>query len=53
MKLKIKLKHPKVLIFSLIALGFLALAYLIDWLFLIGAVALVILNQKELMGKRK
>ena len=47
-----KIKSPKVLIFSILALGFLVLAYFIDWLFLIGAVALVILNQKELIKKK-
>jgi hypothetical protein len=43
----------KVIIFSLIALGFLALTFLVDWLFIIGAVVLMLLNQREIMGKRK
>ena len=43
--------NPKVIIFSIIALGFLALTFLVDWLFIIGAVILVYLNQKELMKK--
>ena len=46
-----KIINKKVIIFSLIALGFLALTFLVDWLFIIGAVILVYLNQKELMGK--
>ena len=42
----------KVIIYSLLALGFIALAFLIDWLFIIGAVVLIALNQRELMKKR-
>ncbi len=45
------MKNPKVVFFSLLALGFLALTFLVDWLFIIGAVILMILNQKELMKK--
>ncbi|MBT4376753.1 hypothetical protein HOD29_05245 [archaeon] len=40
--------NKKVVIFSIIALGFLALTFLVDWLFIIGAVILMYLNQKEL-----
>jgi len=43
----------KVIIFSIIALGFLALTFFVDWIFIIGAVILVFLNQKELMKKKK
>ncbi|MFH1607626.1 MAG: hypothetical protein ABIA78_00670 [archaeon] len=43
----------KVVIYSIIALGFLALTFLIDWLFILGAVILMILNQRELMRKKK
>jgi len=46
-----KLKNPKVVLFSLIALGFLALTFLVDWIFIIGAVIMMYLNQKELMKK--
>jgi len=42
----------KVVIFSLIALGFLALTFLVDWLFIIGAVIFMFLNQRELMKKK-
>ena len=44
---------PKVVIYSILALGFLALTYLVDWLFIIGAVILIYLNQKELFKKQK
>ncbi len=47
-----KIKNPKVIIFSLIALGFLILTFLVDWFFIIGAVILLYLNQRELMGKK-
>ena len=52
MKLK---TNWKVVVYSLIALGFLALTFLFDWLFIIGAVVLMFLNQRELgkMGKEK
>jgi len=45
------MKNPKVVLFSLFALGFLALTFLVDWIFIIGAVVLLYLNQKELMKK--
>ena len=44
-------KNLKVVLFSLIALGFLALTFLVDWIFIVGAVILMIMNQKEIMGK--
>ena len=49
MKSKINIK---IIIFSVIALGFLVLTFTIDWLFIIPAVILMILNQKELMKDR-
>ena len=45
------MKSIKVTILSIIALGFLALTFLVDWLFIIGAVIILIWNQRELMGK--
>ena len=47
------MKSLKVVIFSVLALGFLALTFLVDWLFIIGAVILMYLNQREIMGKKK
>jgi hypothetical protein len=44
---------PKVLLLSLLAIGFLALTFLVYWMFIIGAVVCVAINQRELMGKRK
>jgi membrane protein CcdC involved in cytochrome C biogenesis len=43
----------KIIIFSLIALGCLALTFFVDWLFIIPAAILMYLNQKELMKNRK
>ena len=43
----------KIIIFSVLALAFLALTFLVDWIFIIGAVVLMFLNQKELMKKQK
>jgi hypothetical protein len=47
------MKNPKVVLYSIIALGFLALTFLVDWLFIIGAVILVYLNHRELNKKQK
>lgn len=46
------MKNPKVVIYSIIALIFLVLTFTIDWLFIIPAVILMIINQKELMKKK-
>lgn len=46
MKQKIKWK---VVIISLIALGFLALTFLVNPYFIIGAIILMFINQKEIM----
>jgi len=41
----------KVVIYSIIALGFVALTVLVDWVFIIGAVIIIWLNHRELMKK--
>ena len=46
------MKNLKVVIFSVIAIVFLVLTFLVDWIFIIGAVVLMILNQRELMRKK-
>ncbi len=46
------MKNLKVFLFSLIALVFIFLAFAINWLFLIGAVILMLLNQKELFNQK-
>ena len=43
------MKNRKVVILSIIALGFLALTFLVDWIFIVGAAVIVWLNHKELM----
>jgi len=45
------MKNKKVVIQSLIALVFLVLTFVVDWLFIIPAVILMYLNQRELMKK--
>jgi hypothetical protein len=47
-----KIKNPKVVIYSIIAFGFLALTFFVDWIFIIGAVVMMILNQRELFNKK-
>ncbi len=48
----LKIKSPRVVIYSIIALGFLALTFLVDWYFIIPAAILMYLNHKELTKKR-
>ena len=47
------MKNKKVMLLSIIALICIALAVIIDWLFLIPAVIIMIINQKELIKKKK
>lgn len=42
----------KVVIFSILALGFIALSFFVNWLFIIGAIVLMLINQRELFSKR-
>jgi hypothetical protein len=42
----------KVVIFSILALGFIALSFFVSPYFLIGAVVLMLINQRELMKKK-
>jgi len=44
--------NKKVIIFSIIALICIFLTFKINWLFIIPAVILMFLNQRELMKKR-
>ncbi len=46
------MKNRKVVIYSIIALICLFLAVFIHWLFIIPAVILMIINQKELFKKK-
>ncbi len=43
--------NVKVVVYSLIALVCLALTFFVDWLFIVPAAILMILNQIELMKK--
>jgi hypothetical protein len=45
--------NKKVVIFSLIALGFIALTFLVNPWFIVGAVIFMLLNQRELKKKKK
>jgi hypothetical protein len=45
--------NMKVIAYSVIALVFVALTFLVDWLFIIGAVIMGALSQKELMKNLK
>jgi hypothetical protein len=44
--------NKKVIFYSLMGLAFVSLSFFVDWMFVIGAVACVYLNQKELSKKR-
>jgi len=48
-----KIINWKIVIFSLIALGFIALTFLVSPYFIIGAIILMFMNQKELIGKKR
>ena len=43
----------KVIIFSLIALVFIFLTFLVNPYFIIGAIVFVLINQREIMRKKK
>lgn len=43
----------EIVITSIIALIFLALAYTVDWLFIIGAVIIMLRNQSKILKKKK
>ncbi|MBT4135934.1 hypothetical protein HOD75_01050 [archaeon] len=47
----IKKVNWRVVGYSLIALGFVGLGIFVDWIWFLGAVFMIWLNQKELMGK--
>jgi len=47
------MKNLKVVILSIIALGFLVLTFLVNWVFIIGAVIIFFINQRELMKNIK
>ena len=44
--------NSKVVMLSILALFFIVLSFLVDWLFLIPAVIIFFVNQKELKKKR-
>jgi hypothetical protein len=49
-----KIKSWKVVIFSLLALGFIAITIITkEWLFLVPSIVLMILNQRELIKNKK
>lgn len=45
-------KNKKVILYSIIGLGCVALGFLINWGFMVGAVIAIYLNQKELMKNK-
>jgi len=47
-----KKPNIKVVVLSVIALGFIFLAFRVNWMFIIGAVVIMIINQRELFGKK-
>ena len=49
---KFKVKNPRVVLFSLLALACVALGIFVSYWFLVGAVILMLINQRELMGNK-
>jgi hypothetical protein len=45
--------NSKVVFYSLLGLASIALSFLVSWLFLIPAVVIIFINQKELTKKQK
>jgi hypothetical protein len=45
--------NSKIVILSLIALGFVALTFFVNPYFIIGAIVLMLINQREIMRKKK
>jgi hypothetical protein len=43
--------NKKIVLFSLIALGFIALTFLVNPYFIVGAIIFMLINQKEIMKK--
>ena len=50
--IKAKKINLKVISYSIIGLIFIGLMFMVDWLFIIGAVICIGLSQRELMGKK-
>lgn len=46
------MKNTKVIVLSLIALGFIVLSLIVNWLFILGAIVITIINQRELVKKK-
>jgi len=44
-----KKPNIKVVVLSIIALGFIFLTFRVNWMFIIGAVIIMIINQRELL----
>jgi hypothetical protein len=55
MKSKSKKSNSKInwniILYSFIAFGFLGLTYFVDWIFIVGAIIMIWLNQRELRKK--
>lgn len=47
------MKNRKVILLSLLALLSVALSFIVSWLFLIPAIVIIFINQKELFGREK
>ncbi|MCK9569270.1 hypothetical protein M0R72_10065 [Candidatus Pacearchaeota archaeon] len=45
--------NKKIVIFSLIALGFIALTFLLNPYFIVGAIVFMLMNQREILKGKK
>lgn len=48
-----KMRNPKVVYLSIIAIICIFLSVFVHWIFIIGAAIIIVVNQKELMKKSK
>lgn len=53
MKKASKKINKKVVFLSIIALICIVLAFIVHWIFIIGAIIIMFINQKELLGKNQ
>jgi len=47
------MNKQRIIIFSILSGGFLILTYLVNWVFILGAVVLIYYNQKEILKNKK
>jgi len=47
------MKNPKLFFLALLGLAFALLGFFVNWIFFLFAIIIMIINQREIMGKMK